>query len=218
LLQLVIMGLPALFLTAFIVGFSGAMMPGPLLAVNIAEAPGRGIRTGPILTGGHAIAELAVVIVLSAGLVALADNTAVKSGIGIVGGAMLLFMGAGMIYELLKPRKESTFVQSNPKGPGRLVFAGIVTSLSNPYWYVWWATTGSAFLVKSLEHGIIGPPVFYIGHILSDLVWYSLVSILIWRGRRLVSGAGYKILIALCALFLLYLGIRFIHDGIAGTI
>jgi len=212
------MDLLTLFISAFIVGFSGAMMPGPLLAVNVAEASSKGANTGPILVGGHAIAELAVVIMLSLGLVALADNAAIRSGIGIVGGIMLIVMGAGMLHDLIKSKIKMETTDQKSKGPGRLIFSGIIASLSNPYWYVWWATTGSAFLVKSLKHGFIGPPVFYVGHILSDLVWYSLVSILVWRGRKLVVGTGYKILVTLCALFLIYLGGVFMYDGLTGRI
>lgn len=212
------MELWSLFLTAFIVGFSGAMMPGPLLAVNIAETPAKGIRTGPILVGGHAIAELAVVILLALGLSSLADNKAISSGIGIVGGTMLIFMGLGMLYNLIKSKLKTHSAERTGKSAFRLTADGIITSLSNPFWYVWWATTGSAFMVRSLEHGTVGPPVFYVGHILSDFVWYTLVSIIIWRGRKLIVGVGYKILILLCALFLLYLGGLFIYDGAKGGI
>jgi threonine/homoserine/homoserine lactone efflux protein len=211
------MDLITLFITAFIVGFSGALMPGPLLAVTIAESPNKGVRTGPILVGGHAIAELAVIILLSLGLSTLAGNKTVASIIGVVGGAMLIFMGIGMLYDLYRARIKADSSESRQKSYKRLVLDGIITSLSNPYWYVWWATTGSAFLIKAMDNGVVGPPVFYVGHILSDFVWYTLVSILIWNGRKLIIGTGYKVLITLCALFLLYLGATFIHDGLTGS-
>ncbi len=213
-----IMELLALFVTSFVVGFSGAMMPGPLLAVGVAEAPRKGAITGPIITGGHAIAEIVVVVLLSLGLAALAENKAVASGIGIIGGAMLIFMGLGMIYDIIKKKIEMSQDPAKAKKSGRLVLDGILTSLSNPYWFVWWATTGSAFLVKSLKFGAVGPAVFYVGHIMSDLVWYSLVTYLVWKGRKLSVGYGYKILLGTCALFLLYLGGVFIRDGLAGGI
>jgi threonine/homoserine/homoserine lactone efflux protein len=213
------MELFSLFLASFIVGFSGALMPGPLLAVDIAETPARGFRAGPILTAGHALAEIAVVVLLSFGLAAIAgESKIIGRAIGAIGGAMLIFMGSGMILELRKKIGEQGVPVSKSKGSGRLILGGIVASLSNPYWFVWWATTGSAFIVKSLKHGPVGPTVFYFGHILSDLVWYSLVSFLVWRGRKLIAGKGYKILIGACALFLLYLGGKFIYDGIAGVI
>lgn len=212
------MDLLTLFITSFIVGFSGAMMPGPLLAVGVAEAPRKGAITGPIITGGHAIAELAVVILLSLGLAAVAENKAVAGGIAIIGGAMLIFMGVGMLYELIMKKIEMNQDPASAKKSKRLVLDGIVTSLSNPYWFVWWATTGSAFLVKSLDHGAVGPAVFYVGHIMSDLVWYSLVAYLVWKGRKLMVGKGYKILIGVCGLFLIYLGGSFIYDGVIGSV
>ena len=81
-----------------------ALMPGPLLAVTIAESPTRGKWTGPILVGGHAIAELAVIIILTAGLAAMAGNKIVGTVIGIVGGLMLIIMGLMMLYDLYKAR------------------------------------------------------------------------------------------------------------------
>jgi hypothetical protein len=62
------MSLLALFFSSFGVGFSGALMPGPLLTVDIAESTRKGFWTGPIVTAGHAIAELVVVILLAVGL------------------------------------------------------------------------------------------------------------------------------------------------------
>ncbi|MCP4703632.1 MAG: LysE family transporter [candidate division Zixibacteria bacterium] len=212
------MELLTLFITSFIVGFSGAMMPGPLLAVTIAETPRKGFWVGPILIGGHALAEIAVVVVLSLGLAVLADNETISRSIAIIGGAMLIFMGIGMVAQLFKTDSNEAAESNSSKKSGRLVIDGIITSLSNPYWFVWWATTGSAFIVKSMKFGIAGPTVFYFGHILSDLVWYSFVSFLIWKGRKFVSGIGYKILIGSCALFLIYLGGSFIYDGLSGMI
>ena len=63
-------------------------------------------------------------------------------------------------------------------------------------------------------HGVAGPAVFYVGHIMSDLVWYTFVSLMIALGKKLLVGRPYYILISLCALFLLYLGGKFIMDAI----
>jgi len=167
------MELFAIFYNSFLVGFSGAMMPGPLLAVGIAETPRHGWQTGPIVSIGHAIAEIGVVLILSLGLAAVADNQVVASIIGIVGGAALILMGIIMGYDALRGRisYDSTHLE---KGSGqKLAGKGITATLSNPFWFVWWATTGLAFLVKSLEYGFVGPVVFYFGHILSDFVWYG---------------------------------------------
>jgi threonine/homoserine/homoserine lactone efflux protein len=207
------MELVALFFLSFGVGFSGALMPGPLLTVDIAESTRKGFWTGPILTGGHAIAELAVVFALIFGLSELLASDMAFTVIGVVGGAMLIAMGSLMIFDIV--RKKITFdIEGKPTGSGLLIGKGITASLSNPYWFVWWATIGAAFLSKSLVHGWVGPAVFYVGHIMSDLVWYTLVSFLIGIGKKLLVGKPYYIIITICALFLLYLGGVFIFDAL----
>lgn len=202
-----------IFFNSFIVGFSGAMMPGPLLAVDIAESPRHGWQTGPIVSTGHAIAEIFVVVALSLGLAALAQDGMVAAIIGIVGGTALILMGISMAYDILKSRVNYEIVRTDKQSSHKLAAKGITATLSNPYWFVWWATTGLAFLVKSIKFGFIGPVVFYFGHILSDYVWYSVVSVLLWTGKKIIMGRTLKILIIICALFLVYLGGWFIYDG-----
>lgn len=208
------MSLLALFLASFGVGFSGALMPGPLLTVNIVESTRKGFWAGPIVTGGHAVAEIAVVAALAFGLSEFLATALVFKIIGVAGGIALILMGAAMLYDIA--RKRISFDPDRPgSSSGLLVGKGITASLSNPYWFVWWATVGSAFLTRSLEHGrVIGPVVFYFGHILSDLVWYSFVSFMIAIGKKVLVGKPYLALISLCALFLLYIGVKFISDAL----
>ena len=212
------MELLILFFNSFMVGFSGAMMPGPLLAVDIAETPRHGWQAGPILSVGHAVAEIAVVVVLSLGVAALAQNAAIAGVIGVVGGIALILMGGSMGYETMKNRLSYEVDSVSKPGSHRLAAKGITATLSNPYWFVWWATTGLAFLLKSQKFGWVGPVVFYFGHIMSDFVWYTVVSLLLWQGKRLLVGRGMKILMALCAAFLIYLGCIFIMDGVSGDL
>jgi len=209
------MELLAVFFSSFVVGFSGAMMPGPLLAVGIAETPRHGWRTGPIISTGHAVAEIAVVVALSLGFAAIAESALVTAVIGVVGGTALVVMGAAMLYDIAKHRLDYTGSEAAGKSGHRLAVKGITATLSNPYWFIWWATTGLAFIAKSFKFGVLGPVVFYFGHILSDFVWYSAVSVLVWQGKSLLIGRRLNILISCCALFLVYLGIIFIIDGLS---
>lgn len=212
------MGLALLFFDSFIIGFSGAMMPGPLLAVGIAETPRSGWRTGPIISVGHAIAEIAVVALLALGVAAIADQPIVTRTIAIVGGIALILMGLSMIYDTLKKRVSYEGGADNPHSHHKLAGKGITATLSNPYWFIWWATVGLALLVKSQAYGWIGPIVVYFGHILSDFVWYTLVSIVLWSGSRLIVGRALTTLLLGCAVFLLYLGGSFIYDGLTNTV
>ncbi len=193
-------------------------MPGPLLAVDIAETPRHGWQAGPILSVGHAIAEIGVVIVLSLGVAALATSTLAAGIIGVVGGIALVLMGGSMGWEILRNRVSYEIVRSEKSSHHRLTGKGITATLSNPYWFVWWATTGLVLLLQSQKFGWIGPVVFYFGHIMSDFVWYTVVSILLWQGKRILVGRPLRILMAACALFLIYLGTTFVFDGISGKL
>ena len=212
------MDLGWVFFNSFLVGFSGAMMPGPLLVVGISETPRHGWRTGIIISVGHAIAEVGVVLVLVMGIAAFAKDEVVTQVIGIVGGAALILMGLSMGRDILKNRVSYDSIDSSQKGSQRLLAGkGISATLSNPFWFVWWGTVGLSLLVDSQRLGIEGPIVFYFGHILSDFVWYTAVSIILWSGRKLFVGKALKSLILACAVFLIYLGITFLINGLSSS-
>jgi len=194
------------------------MMPGPLLVVGISETPRHGWRTGLIISVGHAIAEIGVVLVLVMGIAAFAKDEVVTQVIAIVGGAALILMGMVMGWDILKNRVSYNSIDSAPKSSQRLLAVkGISATLSNPFWFVWWGTVGLSLLVDSQRLGIKGPIVFYFGHILSDFVWYTAVSIILWSGRKLFVGKVLKSLILACAAFLIYLGITFLITGLTSS-
>ena len=152
------MDITALFITAFLVGLSGAMMPGPLLTVTIAESAQRGFKAGPLIVLGHAILELALIIALLAGLSLYLQKPVVTTVISVIGGAFLLVMGFNMIKDVLQGRV--TLENSeNDAGKGinmHPVMAGILVSVSNPFWSVWWATIGLTYLTLALKSGAVG--------------------------------------------------------------
>jgi len=55
---------------------------------------------------------------------------------------------------------------------------------------------------------------FFIGHELADVSWYGLVILATSRGRTLLADRPYRIIIGACALFLLYLGARFVLSSL----
>ncbi|MCL6612601.1 MAG: LysE family translocator [Peptococcaceae bacterium] len=216
------MDIAAIFTTAFLVGLSGAMMPGPLLAVTVGETVRRGFWAGPLIVLGHALLELFLVALLVLGLAAVLAGAKVKIAIGIVGGLFLLYFGWGMARDAVKGR-----VSLDLSGMGDLpgpdgkagrgmhpLAAGILVSLSNPYWSMWWATVGLLYITQALRSGNLGIASFYTGHILSDLAWYVLVSAAVAGGRRYINQKVYNGVLAVCGIFILGLGVYFIRDAI----
>ena len=204
--------LPLIFTTALAIAFTGALAPGPLLAVTIRESTKKGFWAGPILVLGHMLPEIAIVVALVMGLGKLMDSDVVSGSIGLAGGIMLLVMG---ISTIIKSRGTSLPSSGEPisQKRGTLVLSGAVASISNPYWFIWWATIGAALVIKSLNMGIPGIIVFFIGHILGDLIWYAVVSGAISRGRRIMSDRVYHGLMIGCGALIIGMGVYYAISG-----
>jgi threonine/homoserine/homoserine lactone efflux protein len=202
-----------IFAGAFVVGLSGAMAPGPVLTVTISETLKRGFKAGPLIVLGHAILEIILLVLIFAGLGPFFEHPVVTQIFLWAGGLVLLWMGLQMVITNRRTTEEalSATGTDSPYGP---VLAGIVLSVSNPYWIIWWVTVGLGFVTQSLEFGIFGLLCFYVGHILSDLAWYSFVSFSVSAGRRLCPPLVYRCVFLLCGVALLCLGIWFITQAI----
>jgi threonine/homoserine/homoserine lactone efflux protein len=204
--------LSGIFLTSFIVALSGALMPGPMLTVTISQSMTRGWRVGPWIVLGHGILELSLVMAIVYGIGQLLARAAVVGGIGIVGGSVLIWMGWGM----LRDSRKASLVLEGQSGVVGLhpVLAGILSSLSNPYWTIWWATIGLTYIVFSLKHGPLGISLFYTGHILADFLWFVFVSSLVHHGRRWISDRAFQKVIGVCGALLLVFGVYFGYSGV----
>ncbi len=236
--------LAAIFATSFGVGFTGALMPGPLTTVAVRESMQRGFWAGPLLAAGHSLIELALVIGLALGLSRFLTEDPVKAGVGIAGGLFLLWIGLHILTRppeqpvplshppspgnpgsvaysnswrqrwLLPLTGRATASESLPRTAAVLMSAAILVSVFNPAWVAWWASVGSAFISQSLEQGAAGVASFYVGHILSDILWLTLLAFVLASGRRMMSGLVYRGILVVCGLFLLGLGAYFLASGL----
>ena len=206
-----LLALATIFGTSFVLALSGAMMPGPLLTTTISESVRRGPLTGPFLMLGHAILEVAMVAALLVGLAPLLTRDPVFASIALVGAVVLIWMAVGMFRGLPRLRIDWD-ARTDRSGP--LVPAGILISVSNPYWVIWWATIGLGYLVSCKALGPAGVVAFFLGHISGDLAWYTLISVLVAKGRRLLTDRIYRGLIGVCATFLAGFACYFAYAGI----
>ncbi len=206
-------GLVAIGVGSFLIAFSGAASPGPVLTITLAESAKRGFKVGPLIVLGHAILEVPVVIAVVIGMGTVLQGPIAERILGIVGGAVLFWL-AWQTYRESFASFQSDQWEDKPQGWMDLPIKGILTSLSNPYWFLWWATIGLAYLSIALKKGWAGVAFFYIGHILADLAWYSFISGLVASGRRFLGAKSYAWLLKVCALVLFIFGLYFFYAGI----
>jgi threonine/homoserine/homoserine lactone efflux protein len=202
----------AILIGAFVLALSGALMPGPLFTMAVAGAARRGAITGPLLILGQAILELALVVAVVFGLGAFLKLPLVMAVIALLGGCILLWMGFSMVRSaaaaVLETETGAAIKQTN------LVLYGILGSVSNPYWILWWATVGMGYLLSAIRFGWAGVAVFFIGHISADLLWFSAVTWSVSRGRKVLSPQVYKWAIRVCGIFLFGFGGWFLWTSI----
>lgn len=210
--------LTGIFFGSFIIGLSGALMPGPMFVAVVGQTPRRGVWTGPVIVLGHGVLESALVAMVILGLAEFFSNASVLAAIAVIGGGVLLYMGVDMLRSAGRLSLFGSSGTGAETGLTRLhpFWAGIVTSLSNPYWILWWATIGLSYMVIARERGPAGLSAFLVGHVLSDLVWYSTVSVLVAGGRRWLTDGIYRGLIRVCAVVLVFFAIYFGWHGFNG--
>lgn len=205
------LALLTIFITSFFIAFSGAMMPGPFMTMTIGESARSGPWVGPKMIAGHAVLEIALLFALFYGLAPLFKNEIFFIAVAIIGGLILIWMAQSMFRSLptLEIKTETTSNKTM-----NLYLAGILMSLANPYWIIWWATIGLGYVLVSKELGFAGIAFFFVGHILGDLVWYSAISVAVGKGRKFFSNKIYRILVGTCAAFLAFFAIWLIWEGV----
>ena len=209
-------GLWLVLFLSFVVALSGAVMPGPLFTYTVAktvQSRRRGFLVGLWVTLGHAALEALLIVGLLAGVSELLGNQVVLRVVGGLGCLLLLYMGVGLLRDAILRRVPElagpSSADSAVRGTGlqRLPAAlgGVVVSMSNPYWWIWWATVGSAFMVQYRIGWRAWPLLvaFFVGHEAGDLAWYLAVSSLLYWGKRRLSARLYLGILAACGVFII---------------
>ncbi len=204
-----------LFSTAFIIGLSGALMPGPVTAVTAEHTIKRGVIAAPLVTLGHGVIEIMVVALLVFGLGRFMAEPGVAGVIGIIGGAVLIWLGWGMISSARSGALSLDQVGNGGKSTVGPFSAGILTTLANPYWFLWWATVGAGYVALSQQHGLLGVLLFFSGHILADLSWLLVIAVLLVTGKKFISDRIYSGVVTVLGAFLMVMAAYFFWMGVA---
>jgi len=189
----------------FAVGLTGAMVPGPMLFATIESSLKTGWTAGPKIIFGHVILEIFTCALIIAGMTAIMNDTIISS-ISVIGGISLVMFG-GLIF---KGRKKASLDIKSGSLIASPVLAGILTSASNPYFWLWWLSAGNGLLVEGLRTGIAAAGVFVLGHWMADAGWFLLISGSFSRGKVLMPEGVYRSLLAACGAFLIVFGLWFI--------
>jgi threonine/homoserine/homoserine lactone efflux protein len=202
-----------LLFISFITGFSGAMMPGPLLVATIGQTTVQGFRAVISLVTGHALLELVILFLLIGGLRAALRKPRVRGVIGVVGGAVLLWMGGDMLRGSCGEGLDLTASAQEPHSILKLLIWGAGICAANPYFTGWWATVGAGQFAYMAPRTPLEYFCFYIGHEASDYTWYAVVGLIVITGRHWMSDEFYRWLIFTCGVIIIIVGTWFLFSG-----
>ena len=169
---------------------------------------------------GHAILEMGIILFLLLGFSFVLKSIYVVRGIGLMGGIILCYFGASIIRDVYHNKIPTRFLNSRiseeeedtSRRNSKLdnpVIGGILVSMSNPYWWIWWATIGFAFMIQ-FDISFRNWPnllAFFLGHEAGDLAWYLLISTMAFFGLRHLNKKAYYGFLFICAIFLILFGI-----------
>lgn len=206
---------PLLF--AFSVSIGAVVSPGPVSAAIITETPRKGWRTGPLIATGHILLELIFIILIGIGVSTGLAQVEILRFIAMGGSLLLFYMGASHLVLVLRKKAklpEPDQLQGSNQN-ANLVILGMLTTISNPFWYAWWVTVVPGYLGKIGDLSFPTVAAFYLGHISVDYFWDTILSAVIFSGRRRLNDRSYGIIIFLTGSFMIYLGVVFLQFGIS---
>lgn len=206
-----------ILLSAMAVAFSGAVMPGPLLTYAIKQALLVGPKSGPIIMLGHAVLEILLIVLIFLGFDIILQSSAAQTVIGLVGGALLAYMGISMLMGAIKNTVKIEL--DGGSSSKSMVVSGFFISAMNPYFLLWWAIIGLGFLLQAYKaFGIWGVVVFYFGHAIIDFLWYGFVTTLIGKTRKFISEKPYRVIVGVLGAMLVYFGVTFFVNAVGGIV
>jgi threonine/homoserine/homoserine lactone efflux protein len=194
-------------LQVLLVSLTGVMAPGPITAVTVAkgnESP----HAGAAVAAGHGIVEIPLMVAIFYGFGRLLELQYVKASIALAGGIFLAVMAVSMIRSIRHAE-----LGSNRYTRSSLV-TGIILSIGNPYFLIWWATVGAALIMLSVSFGTAGFLSFAALHLVCDLIWLYFLSTLSFKGGQFFGKVFQKVIFAGCGAFLVFLSVKFIIDGV----
>ena len=204
------MDLFSFVVTVIVVTASGALAPGPLFFGLLMHGSKEGARAGFSCAVGHTLVEFPLVLALSLGLLAAANQPAIKGVIGLVGGLGLIGFGTLQIYDTIKSKPEFGEAPKSSVPASSLILGLALTGL-NPYFILWWLTIGSVLIVQALAFAaIIGVLIMYISHVWMDYAYLTAIAHLGKRGKNLIGSRYYKLVLIAFGLILIYYGSTFL--------
>jgi len=126
-------------------------------------------------------------------------------------GAITLFVFAFIQIKAVFNKNKKTRIKLE-QGP---VVTGILLSVLNPFFIIWWLTIGLKLISDAMAiWAFAGILIVFVLHIWMDFVWLGATAFLISKSKKIISNTSYRAIILALSIILIYFGITFLMDVI----
>lgn len=191
---------------AVVISLSGVMAPGPVTAVTIGKG-NQSPHSGAWIAVGHGIVEIPLMILLALGIGRYLADPTLKVVLGVLGGLFLLYTAIGLLREIGRETAASSIYSGSP------LAAGVMLSLGNPYFFLWWATIGAALILQSWTFGLAGFLALCLAHWLCDFLWGYFLSAVSFTGGKFFGKWFQRAIFAVTGVALLAFAGWFLYDA-----
>ncbi len=199
--------LPVFLATVLIISLSGVLMPGPLFAVTLKRAE-KSKFSGALIALGHGIVEVPLMFLIYFVLSQYNIPTSVQITVGLIGGALMVFMGLQTFRNRNKPE---TPILSPMRDT---ILAGVYTTAINAGFILWWLTVGTTLILNAQLFGLLGFSIFTGVHWLTDLAVYSVTSFVVFKSQRFWNTKVRMGITLFCAAVFIGFGLSFMGSAL----
>lgn len=216
------MSLLDLFVYVVLISSSGALSPGPLTIATIRYSLDYGKRAGFLVSFGHMVFELPLVLAISVGVISFINDPLLKFSIGLAGSIALIFFGLIEVRSFIKywrrvddstgsmieDVKDRRFSLVSKRGFFQAIIVGFIFTSLNPYFIIWWMSVGLTLIVSFLAYAsLTGILIMYLFHIWIDYAWLGFISYVTYSGKRFLKTFYIKIISLVLSIIIILLGV-----------
>lgn len=190
-----------------VLGLSGGILPGPLLALVIQQTLRFGTREGIVVASTPLLTDLPVLVGALMAIRQLEEAAGVLGAVAIAGAVFLAYLG----YECF------TAAGHSPKASSvapRSITRGMAVNLLNPNVYVFWLTVGAPTVNQAWAAGPLHAAGFLVAMYGCLVGSKMLIAMLVGRGTGVLTSRLYRHLLRVLGVALLLFAALLLRDGI----
>ena len=167
-----------------VLGLSAGFAPGPLLTLVVTQTLRHGIREGIKVSTAPLITDLPIIIVSLFLLSKLSGFDRLLGTISLVGGLYVLYLAHGCL-------RTGPVNLEEAHDQARSFRKGALINALNPHPYLFWATVGGPFVLRSSQESPPAPALFLVGFYVCLVGAKVFLAFVVGKSRAFLTKKGY---------------------------